>query len=58
MATESYAPQLQLHDRNYDLIPTHEVMRAQVCAFMKEEREMLDVNGMRLDDIRLAIPRH
>ena len=45
---------LQLHGWNYDLVPTHEVMRAQVCSIMKERREMPDMNGMRLDDIRLA----
>ena len=45
---------LQLHGWNYDLVPTHEVMSARVCAFMKDKREMLDGNGMRLDDIRLA----
>ena len=25
-----------------------------MCSFMKEKRKMLDVNGMRLDDVRLA----
>ena len=49
---------LQPHGWNYDLVPTHEVMRAQVCSFMKEKSEILDGNGMHLDDIRLAYCDH
>ena len=57
MATVSYK-QRGLHyssymGGNYDLVLTHEVMRAQVCSFMKEKWEMPDVDWMRLDNIRL-----
>ena len=45
---------LQLHGWNYDLVWTQEEMRDEVCAFLRGQREMLDVNGMRLDDVRLA----
>ena len=45
---------LQLHGWNYNLVPTQEAMRAEVRSFLREKREMLDMNGMSLDDVRLA----
>ena len=43
---------LQIHGWNYDLVPTHQAMRAQVCVFLRENREMQDVNGVSLDELR------
>ena len=41
---------LQLHGWNYDLVS----MRAEVFSFLRVKREMLDINGVSLDDIRMA----
>ena len=43
---------LQLHGWNYDLVPTHQAMREQVCLFLRENREMLDVHGLSLVVLR------
>ena len=45
---------LQLHDWNYELAPTHEATKAEVCLFLRGNRDMLDINGVSLDDIRMA----
>ena len=45
---------LQLHGWNNDLVPTHQAMRAQVCSFLRENRAMLDINGVTLDELREA----
>ena len=46
---------LQLHGRNYDLVPTHAAMRAEVGSFLRRKRATLDVNGMSLVYVRLAL---
>ena len=43
---------LQLHGWNYDLVPIHQDMRIQVCSFLRENRDMLDLNGVSLDELR------
>ena len=45
---------LQLSSWNYHLVPTQEAVRVEVCSFLRGS-EMLDVNGMSLDDVRLAL---
>ena len=45
---------LQLHGWNYDLIPTHEIMRAEVCMCIRGKSLMLDSSGVGLDEIRVA----
>ena len=47
--------QRALHYRwNYDLIRTQEEIRYEVCAIFRGQKKMLGINGMGLDDVRLA----
>ena len=39
---------LRLFGSNYDLVPTQEAMRVEVCLFIREKRAMLDVNHKKI----------
>ena len=45
---------LQLHGWNYDLAPSQESMRAEVCMFMRGKSLMLDTRTVVLEELRVV----